>query len=96
MGIGHLFSQIYVDALDEPNRLGKKGLFEKIMNDENLAADQILVVGDNSDSEIAAGNSLGITTVQTLRPDVPKSDTATFIVSNLAELRDLYFQLIKS
>ena len=96
LGIKDLFTGIYVDAIDEPVRFGKKGLFEKIMEEGDFTADQVPVVGDNCESEVAAGNQLGITTVQTLRPDVPKGSTATFTVNNLAELRDLYFNLINN
>jgi putative hydrolase of the HAD superfamily len=44
------------------------------------------VVGDNPDSEIAAGNQLGITTIQILRPGVPVSPAATHQVRSLTEL----------
>ena len=59
------------DAIDEPDRLGKKGLFEKIIADNGYQQTEVLIVGDNEDSEIEAGNALGIQTVQTLRPGVP-------------------------
>jgi len=94
LGIKKLFDKTYVDALDEPNRLGKKGLFELIMRENNFFPSEILVVGDNSDSEIAAGNQLGMRTVQTLRPNVPKGTNATFYVKNLIELQSLYLYLV--
>jgi putative hydrolase of the HAD superfamily len=47
------------------------------------------VVGDNPEAEIAAGNRLGIQTVQTLRAGVPRADNATFYIHTLAELPEL-------
>jgi putative hydrolase of the HAD superfamily len=96
LGLNKLLDKIYVDALDAPNRIGKKGLFELIMREENFSADEVLIVGDNSDSEIAAGNQLGMRTVQTLRPGVPRGTNATFYVKDLNELRDLYSTLASS
>lgn len=49
----------------------------------------MLVVGDNPDSEIEAGNRLGIKTVQILRPGVPFGDSATYHVRSLSEVRDI-------
>lgn len=84
-----LFTAIFIDALDEPGRLGKHGLFQKILADYALAPDEVLVVGDSAESEIAAGNRLGIATVQTLRPGVPHAANATFHIHSLTELKPL-------
>ena len=83
------FAAFYIDAIDQPNRLGKQALFERILNDCDLTPAQVLVVGDNPDSEIEVGNRLGIQTVQILRPGVPLTDNATFHIQSLAELREL-------
>ena len=45
------------------------------------------MVGDNPDSEIEAGNRLGMETVQILRPGVPRADNATYYIQTLAELK---------
>ena len=58
------FTAIAVDAIDEPNRLGKQKLFELILDTYHLQPKEVLVVGDNPESEMAAGNRLGIQTVQ--------------------------------
>jgi putative hydrolase of the HAD superfamily len=84
-----LFTALDVDAIDEPDRLGKQGLFEQILREHQLTPAEVLVVGDNADSEIAAGNRLGIRTVQTLRPGVPQASNATFHIHSLAELKEL-------
>lgn len=46
----------------------------------------MLEMGDNADSEIEAGNRLGITTVQVLRPGVPRSSKAAHHIQGLVEL----------
>jgi len=87
--LGPLFTAIFVDAIGEPGRLGKLGLFQKILKDYKLTPDEVLVVGDNAESEIEAGNRLGIATVQTLRPGVPRASNATFHIHSLTELQQL-------
>ncbi|MFD3433574.1 MULTISPECIES: HAD family hydrolase [Alteromonas] len=46
-------------------------------------------MGDSEESEISAGNSLGMKTVQILRPGVKKSPKAQFHVSSLQEFLSL-------
>ena len=84
-----LFTAIYVDAIDEAERRGKQSLFEQILAIYRFRPADVLVVGDDADSEIAAGNQLGIRTVQTLRPGVPRANNATFYVHSLGELKEL-------
>jgi putative hydrolase of the HAD superfamily len=86
-----LFAAIYVDAIDEPDRVGKLGYFERILQDHELAAAEVLVVGDNADSEIAVGVRLGMPTAQTLRPGVPYAANASFHIRSLQELKALIF-----
>jgi len=86
LGITHLFEEIHIDAIDESRPIGKLQAFEAIMQTHRLTPKEVLVVGDNPDSEIAAGNQLGITSVQILRPGVPPSPAATHRIHTLAEL----------
>jgi FMN phosphatase YigB (HAD superfamily) len=88
-----LFTAVYVDAIDEHDRLGKLGHFESILQKQRLTAAEVLVVGDNADSEIAAGARLGMPTVQTLRPGVPYAANATFHIHSLQELKALLSRL---
>jgi len=90
LGLQNLFQALYVDAIDEPDRLGKQGLFEKILKEHHLTNDEVLVIGDNPDSEIEAGNRLGIRTVQTLRPGVSPSPSATAHIRSLTELKGYF------
>jgi putative hydrolase of the HAD superfamily len=87
LGIAHLFVEVHVDAIDEPQPKGKLPTFESILQRHRFSPKEVFVVGDNPDSEIAAGNRLGTTTVQILRPGVPASPAATYQISGLAELK---------
>ncbi|MBD3887178.1 HAD family hydrolase [Phormidium tenue FACHB-886] len=89
LGLEPLFTAIQIDAIDEPDRKGKQGLFELILSTHQFKSEEVLVVGDNADSEIEAGNRLGIKTVQILRAGVPRGDNATFYIHSLAELKAL-------
>jgi len=89
LGFEPLFTAIYIDAIDDPDRKGKQKIFEAILAEHQLAPGDVLVVGDNPDSEIEAGNRLGISTVQILRPGVPRGETATHHIHTLAELKEL-------
>jgi len=87
--LGPHFTAIHVDAIDEQDRLGKHGVFRKILREHRLSPSEVLVVGDSADSEIEAGNRLGMTTVQTLRPGVPPTSAATLHIHSLADLKAL-------
>ena len=84
-----LFEAIYVDAIDEADRKGKEGLFNEILKTYHLSPEEVLIVGDNPDSEIEAGNRLGMPTVQILRAGVPRGNNAAHYIHSLAELRAL-------
>jgi FMN phosphatase YigB (HAD superfamily) len=86
LAIAPLFQAIYVDAIDQPGYRGKQRIFEEILRDYRLRPNQVLIVGDNHDSEIAAGARLGIPTVQTLRPGVPRSPAANYYIDTLHDL----------
>lgn len=83
------FTGIYIDAIDEPDRTSKQAIFQTILAAHSLSPAEVLVVGDNPDSELAAGERLGIATVQTLRPGVEKNDLATHHIQTLSELKAL-------
>jgi putative hydrolase of the HAD superfamily len=89
LGIRPRFTEIRIDAIDEPGPKGKARIFEEILKMHSLKPDEVLVVGDNPDSEIAAGNRLGMKTVQMLRPGVPRGDNATFYINSLTEVSGL-------
>src|SRR6185295_13923471 len=84
-----LFAEVQVDAIDEPPRRSKQERFAAIAARRGWQPGQVLVVGDNAESEIAAGNALGMPTVQTLRPGVPPAANARWRIESLAELSKL-------
>lgn len=94
LGIADLFDEIVIDALDVQNeRKGKTVIFKEILENNEWAPEEVLVIGDNPHSEIAAAEELGIPTVQTLRPTVVKYDSATHHMHSfdeLASIVDLY------
>ncbi len=47
------------------------------------------MVGDNPDSEIEAGNVVGMLTVQILREGVPRGSNARHYIHHLGELKEL-------
>ncbi|TCO82366.1 putative hydrolase of the HAD superfamily [Plasticicumulans lactativorans] len=89
LGISALFTAIRIDAIDEPDRKGKRGLFLELIDTYRLPRKEVLVVGDNPESEIEAGNSLGLRTVQILRPGVSRGSNASHYIDGLAELLPL-------
>jgi putative hydrolase of the HAD superfamily len=93
LGLGDLFDAIFIDALDDPERKGKQYIFEHILTSYELLSAEVMVVGDNAASEIAAGNALGMATVQILRPGVPHGDNASFYIENLHQLSAIIHQL---
>lgn len=92
LGIRDRFTDVFVDAIDEPNRKGKQGWFAEILQRHQLKPEEVLVVGDNPDSEIAAGNELGAPTVQILRPGVPRGTNAAHYIRDLGALQALLQQ----
>ena len=89
LGIAPFFAAIHVDAIDESGHCGKQKLFADTLRVHQFQSHQVLIVGDNHDSEIAAGVRLGLRTVQTLRPGVSRSALAMHHIQTLHELRPL-------
>lgn len=85
LGIREWFTRVVIDAVDVPPPRGKKAIFGDILRESGHAPGEILVVGDNPLSELAAGRELGMQTVQTVRPGVTAA-AADFHISRLDEL----------
>jgi len=86
--IEHLLTEVHIDAIEESASKGKLSAFLSILQKYQLSPAAVLVVGDNPDSEIAAGNQLGITTIQILRPGVPVSASAKHHIQSLYEIKE--------
>lgn len=92
LGIAPLFSHVAIDLIDDPAvRRGKKAIFADFMAELGWLPEEVVVVGDNPASELAAGQALGTITVQTVRPGVVPWSGADYRISHLSELRDLIF-----
>ena len=89
LGIASYFDAIIIDAIDEADRRGKQRIFADLMANFRLDRDEVLVVGDNAESELAAARRLGLCGVQILRPGVLLAPGVSVRVSGLAELRTL-------
>ena len=86
------FDEIIIDDPYQENRLGKQNIFADIAQRYAVAQAKVWVVGDNPESEIKAGNALGMTTVQILRSGVKRTPDATHTVNSLHELKTLVNQ----
>ena len=89
LAVASLFERVYIDAIDEPDRKGKEGIFAEILRTHALEPGEVLVVGDDADSEIEAGNRLGIPTVQIQRAGIPRAGNAIHHIGSLAELNQI-------
>lgn len=88
LGIADAFDEVVIDALDEPGRLGKERVFAALLRRHRLDPMQVLVVGDDPESELTAARALGIRGVQIVRPGIaPAPDVPR--VRDLAGLRRL-------
>jgi putative hydrolase of the HAD superfamily len=88
LGIAAAFDEVVVDALDEPGRRGKEGVFGDLIARYRLDPADVLVVGDDPESELASARALGLRAAQMVRPGVRPADGVTR-VHDLAELRRL-------
>jgi phosphoglycolate phosphatase-like HAD superfamily hydrolase len=89
LGIAELFKAVRIDAIDDQQPRGKRRIFAELLDQFRLKARETIVVGDNPDSEIAAGNSLGMVTVQILRPGVRLGGNASHTISTLSALKEI-------
>jgi len=64
----------------------KKDLFSRLIKKHALIPEKTYVIGDNPDSEIAAGNDLKMITIQILRDNITKRDNARYHIYSFDEL----------
>jgi len=89
LGLKSWLDAVHVDdALAVPRR-GKKAVFAAILADGGFDAAEVVVVGDNLESEIAAGAALGIRTVHVARWGCAPGCPATHCMSDLSGLADV-------
>jgi len=88
LGIADDFEEVYIVDVTTSSQ-NKKDAFEALINKHSLNTDDILVIGDDADSEIKFGLELGLTTFL-LDPENlhPQAET-TFRGTNLAKLHEV-------
>ncbi|MDO8522760.1 MAG: HAD hydrolase-like protein [bacterium] len=87
LDIAYLFNEIIINASDlKEKQKGKLAIFKEILTYKKLMPQEVMVVGDNPVSELGAAKTIGMVTVQTLRPTVKKWDEANYHISSLDEL----------
>ncbi len=92
--IAHLFDKIYIDDENAQPRIGKEGIFKEILSNLGCHAEQVIVIGDNISSEIAAGNKLGMHTIQILREGIQKGIEPKQHIHSFIELFNILTQAI--
>jgi putative hydrolase of the HAD superfamily len=92
LGIRHWFTEVYIDDPIAPKWKDKEEIMRLIINKHHYNISELLVVGDNPESEIKAGNNIGIETVQILREGIEASETANYRIKSLHELNKYVLQ----
>ena len=88
MGIEEDFEEIHV--IDpQTSKQTKKDIFADILQRKHYSSADVLVVGDDPESEIKAAKELGIDTVLFDRYDNYPGSIASFKISNFRELRTM-------
>ena len=77
------------DDPGEPPRKGKGHYFALACDKYGVDPQDVWVIGDSAESEIAAGNALGMKTVQILRAGVERHASADYHVTGLHEFAKL-------
>lgn len=82
------FKEIFiVDPTNDDRK--KKDIFEEIISKYNYAVDEVLVIGDDPDSEIMGGHELGLDTVLYDRDNRGEKSVATYTISSYHQLQDI-------
>ncbi|MFL9843802.1 HAD family hydrolase [Flavobacterium rhizosphaerae] len=87
LGITSDFDEIHIV---NPVVTSKKEVFADILKRHNLTPKEVLVVGDDPESEIAAAKALGITTVLYDKNDNFSKEEADFKISHFKDLKRIY------
>lgn len=88
-GIRAWLDGVHIDDVLATPRRGKKAVFETVLEEEEVGPEAVVVVGDRLESEIAAGNELGLRTVHVARNGCGAACPATLCVPDLGAMREL-------
>jgi putative hydrolase of the HAD superfamily len=86
MHLRALFSQVIIDEASTFEN--KQKIFAELMDKHHVKAEEVMVVGDNPESELAAGNNLDMVTVQIHRRKITRGK-ANYHIKGLKELIDI-------
>lgn len=87
MGITDDFEEIHVV---DPTKTSKKEVFAGILARHNYAPEEVLVVGDDPESEIAAAKALGIPTVLYDKNGMHSPGEADHAISHFKDLKTIF------
>ena len=68
----------------------KLDIFKALVIEYNLTPEKTLVIGDNSESEIKAGNAMNMITIQIVREATQKGNHAKFNIHSFDNLKSLF------
>ncbi|MCO6148494.1 HAD family hydrolase [Flavobacterium sp. NRK1] len=87
LGITDDFKEIHVV---NPVETSKKEVFADILKRYGYKPEEVLVIGDDPESEIAAAKALNIPTVLYDKHNEQDANAATYKITHFAELKDIY------
>lgn len=89
LGLRGWIAEVHIDDVMAVPRRGKRAVFEAILEQERLAPEVVVVVGDRLESEIAAGAALSLRTVHIARRGCSSGCPATHCLPDLLRLGDI-------
>jgi len=87
LGIQHLFEDMIVDETNSVE--GRKNIFSELANKHNVKPSEVIIIGDNPEVELAAGKSLGMTTIHVVRRENTLRGEADYRVKDLYEVKKI-------
>jgi putative hydrolase of the HAD superfamily len=92
LGIRDDFKEIFINDTFITKK-NKEDVFRELIHKYALSVESTIVVGDNAESEIRAGNALGMITVQMVREGTRKGDNAHHHISDFSALSNILQKL---
>ncbi len=87
LGFDQIFDYVQVVGDDRHSAFPDKlSAFQHFVNQHNIDPQASAVIGDKFSDELSAGAKLGMTTIQTLRPNVQPSEQADHQIKTLEDL----------
>lgn len=86
LGVRDLFDEVIIDPVGSSE--SRNEIFSELLDKYDFKPREIMILGDNAESEISAGNNLGMVTVQIFRRDFLKGK-AGYYVKDLYEVKKI-------